>query len=46
MAKKRGKSMHAVSQSAQNNLYGLDIDILKSLQLDGLLEDQKKKAVQ
>lgn len=26
-----------------NSLYGLDIDILKSLQLDNLLEESKQK---
>lgn len=38
---KKTKSSRAITETAQTNLYGLDIDILKSLQLDGLLEEAK-----
>ena len=40
---KKTKSSQAITETAQNSLYGLDIDILKSLQLDGLLEEENKK---
>ena len=40
---KKTKSSQAITETAQNSLYGLDIDILKSLHLDGLLEEENKK---
>ena len=40
---KKTKSNTALTESAQDNLYGLDIDILKSLELDGLLQNQNNQ---